>query len=140
MDDITVLGDTNLDYFRWLQPEYGVAKMVDRVKEDIETLGFGQIIQGVTRTWPGQPDSLIDQCWMNSLGRIIYYRNIERAFSDHNLIIVSFRTKRRIEDKHEVVKREMKIFYTKIYREEIAKIDWRDLYQSGDLDEIYHIF
>ena len=61
------------------------------------------------------------QCWMNNPGRVIYYRNIERAFSYHNLIIVSFRTKGRIEDKHEVVKRERRKFDTKRYREEIAK-------------------
>ena len=52
--DVMVLGDLNLDFLKWGLPDGAHHRMVDKVK--FETLGFSQMIQGVTRTWPGQPD------------------------------------------------------------------------------------
>ena len=66
ISDVTVIGDLNLDFQRWGAPSIRVEKMVDKVKTDIETLGFHQIVEEVTRSWPDQPDSLLDHIWMNS--------------------------------------------------------------------------
>ena len=65
--------------------------MIDKVKSEIETLGFNQMIEGVMRTWPGQPNFNIDHCWLNIPWRLISYKNVERAFSDHNLVLVNLR-------------------------------------------------
>ena len=35
--------------------------MVNGVKNEIETLGFCQLIKNFTRSWNMQPDSLVDQ-------------------------------------------------------------------------------
>ena len=138
--DVIVLGDVNLDFFKWGNPDSGHKKMVDKVKEEVETLGFNQIIQGFTRTWPGVPDSLVDHCWMNCQNRLIYHRNIVRTFSDHNLLIVSFRTKTKNLDRHDIIKRERKGMDPIQYKNEIAKIDWTDLYAATDIDIINSIF
>ena len=58
-----IIGDTNLDKEKWNAPEQIHIHMVDLVKEEIKTLNYCQIIEGITRSWPGQESSLIDQCW-----------------------------------------------------------------------------
>ena len=104
--DVTVIGDTNLDFLRWGNPAQRQVKMVDKVKEEIEILGFHQMVSGVTRVWKDQPESLLDQIWMNAPNHLVYYRNVIRAFSDHNMIVMSFKTKETVQDKHEMVSRD----------------------------------
>ena len=138
--EVIVLGDTNLDYVKWADPDQGHFNMVNRVKEEIETLGFQQVIQGITRSWPGQPYSLVDQCWMNEPSRLIYTRNLVRTFSDHNLIVVCFRTRSRIEDRHEYIKRQRNKMDPEHYKREIAEIDWTELFESNDVEVVNSIF
>ena len=49
--EVIVVGDTNLDFMRWGSPSSKVEKMVEKTKVEIETLGFHQMIAGVTRSW-----------------------------------------------------------------------------------------
>ena len=42
--DVIVIGDTNLDHNKWQQPENHLRIMVDMTKQDIETLGFAQLV------------------------------------------------------------------------------------------------
>ena len=114
--------------------------MVDNVKEDIKILGFQQMVSGTTRTWKDAPDSLLDHIWMNRAARLIFYRNIVRTFSDHNLILMSYRTKDRITDKHDIVCRDRRNFKVTDYQEQIGLIDWSRLYSSDNVDEINNIF
>ena len=139
-NEVIVLGDTNLDYLRWDNPEKSKIKMVDEVKDNIETLGFHQLIQGYTRCWNMQPDSLIDQCWSNVPQKLVYHRNVVRSVSDHNLIVVSFRTKEKIENRHDIVKRLRKGMDAVAYKSDIAGIDWTELYNSNNVDIINNIF
>ena len=67
-NDVIVLGDVNLDYVKWSQPEAAQTRMVDKIKNEVETLGFHQMVEKITRSWKGVPDSLIDHCWMNYPG------------------------------------------------------------------------
>ena len=67
----TLIGDTNLDYLRWETPETSHQKMVATTKDEMETMGFTQAIKGHTRSWRGQNDSLVDQCWLNFPDRLI---------------------------------------------------------------------
>ena len=139
-NDVIVIGDTNLDYLRWTQPSQKHERMVQEMKDEIETLGFHQMIQGMTRAWSGQEDSLIDQCWMNSPGRLIYSKNVVRSFSDHNLIMVSFRTKNKLENRHEILKRERKNFDKIKYKNDIQSIDWSGFYESENIDYLNSFF
>ena len=134
------MGDTNLDYLRWNQPERHLVKMVDKTKEEIETRGFHQMIGGVTRTWPGQLDSNLDQCWMNAPQKLIYFRNLVRLSSDHNLILISLRTKNRLADRHEMVRRNRNEYDASKYREDMARIDWSEYYELNSIDLISDFF
>ena len=62
-----------------------------------------------------------------------------RTFSDHNLLVASFRTKNRIVDKHEIIMRERKNLDLLSYRAEMEKLDWTALYDSDNVDKINNI-
>ena len=72
--DVLVIGDFNLDYERWAIPDNCHKKMVDKVKHDIETSGFQQLVHEITRTWPGQPDSIWTMCGSTTLRKLSKYR------------------------------------------------------------------
>ena len=132
--DTMVFGDTNIDYCRWASLDPKHSRMVEKMKEEIKTIGFHQMVTEVTRSWSGQPDSLIDQCWVNAPQRIIVVKNLVRSFSDHNLVLVSFRTKNKIENKHKFHRRERRNFDGDQYRRDIGNIDWKPFFDSEDLD------
>ena len=135
-----LIGDTNLDYYRWDNPDACHTKMVQRTKDVLEAAGHVQIIRGVTRCWPGQADSLVDQCWVNRPNRIISHQNQVRSSSDHNNISVLVRTKDRMTDSQEILKRSWKDFSPELFRQEISKLDWSSFYQTENLDLMNTIF
>ena len=135
--EVVVVGDVNLDYLRWETPDRAKVKMVDLVKEEIETLGFYQLVEGMTRCWNAQPDSLIDHCWSNVPQKLVYHKNVVRAFSDHNLIVENFRTKDRLENRHDIVKRLRKNMDISIYKSNIAQIDWTEVYESTVMNSTF---
>ena len=135
-----LIGDTNMDYVRWQNPDSAHLRMVQRTKEEMEPLGFVQIISGVTRTWRGQTDSLIDQCWLNRPQRLISQHNELRGSSDHNMISVIMRTKDKIHSPQVIRKRLWKFFSLTSYREEVKQIDWSPLTQSTDVNFMNNYF
>ena len=135
-----LIGDTNLDFARWQNPEESHKKMVDRMKEVMETEGFIQVIKGITRMWPGQVDSLVDQCWLNMPQRLFSHTNETRGSSDHNFISVLLRTKERNLPAQEMRKRQWSLFNPATYREKISRIDWTSFYSSQNLDILNTIF
>ena len=87
----------HLDHQRWLTPDYRVQKMVQIMKDEIETSGFCQLLRTIKKAWPGQPSSTVDHIWTNSPGNVMSTYNKVRASSDHNHIGTILRTKVRIE-------------------------------------------
>ena len=73
-----MIGDINMDCLRWQAPEHRVQKMVQSTKDEVKTMGFYQIIKGITRAWPGQSSALGDQICTNSPGNIISTNNTVR--------------------------------------------------------------
>ena len=96
--------------------------------------GFYQMVRGKTRSWPGVPDSLIDQCWMNCPTRLVYLKNLERSYSDHNLLLLSIRMKESIEDRHDTVSRDRSNWDPVEYNRLVGQIDWSPMLQSIDID------
>ena len=137
---MTIIGDLNLDYARWGNPESRNERMIEKVKLEVETLDFHQIVEKMTRSWNKQVDSTIDHIWMNNLNRLIYYRNIVRTYSDHNILLMSFRTKDREPDRHEIVTRDRKGLNLTEYTARIANIDWGDFLEIQDIDKLNSIF
>ena len=140
MGDVIVTGDVNIDYAKWGTPDYRVEKLVEKVKTDIETLGFHQMVEGQTRSWNNQVDSLLDHIWMNTPNRMIYYRNIVRTYSDHNLLVMSFRTKDRTPDRHEIVQRNRKSYKSDDYSKKISEINWENFFEIHDTEELNSMF
>ena len=138
--DVALLGDLNLDHLTWDQPDHSHTRMIDKIKTDIETLGFNQMVEGVTRTWPGQPDTNLDHCWLNTPWRLIAYRNTERAFSDHNLIWVNLHMKYKVTNSHEFTRRDRTEINVNEYKNRIAQIDWTDFDNCENLEVLNDIF
>ena len=104
------------------------------VKNEMETLGYCQVIKGITRSWENQADSLVDQSWTNSQGSIISHFNEVRSFSDHNVIGVVIRSKDRVENGHEVERRSWKKLDIEMFKEKIGKINWDEYYRETDVN------
>ena len=135
-----LIGDTNLDYCKWDTPEPRVLNMVNDVKTEIETTGFVQLIGSVTRSWPGQPDTLIDQIWVNNPGSVLTTSNEVRGPWDHNLVGAVVRTKNREEQEHEVQKRNRKNFNLESYLRKMKNIDWTDFLKCKDVNILNDMF
>ena len=132
--DVAVIGDINLDFLRWTQPDDANVSLVDRVKDVIETLGFYQQVTTFTRTWNHQPDSCLDHLWMNNPGRLLFVQNIPRSFSDHNLIYCAIKTRDRQEDIQEIKMRDRSSMDTENYKNRVADIDWDPLLNLNNLE------
>ena len=104
-----LIGDLNLDHLRWSHPETYLEKMVEEVKDHIETSGFLQIVQGYTRTWRSQADSCLDHVWTNCPDRTVNTINEKRSSSDHNVIGVTVSGKQLRIKENNIVKRVWKI-------------------------------
>ena len=135
-----LIGDTNLDHIRWEDPDPAHIKMVDRTKYVIELAGFTQILCGITRTWRGQTDSLLDQCWVNNPQRIISHSNEKCGSSDHNFISVIIRTNDTFPAGQEMCKRVWKNFDPKVFRHQVSLIDWKDFYGTKNVELKNSIF
>ena len=110
--------------------------MVDRVKSEMETCGFFQIIKGFTRTWPHQRDTAVDHCWSNSEDRVINHSNVVRAGSDHNVIAIRVRMKDRVLTRRVIEKRVRKNLDLDQLKRHMSEVDWTDLLESNNIDVI----
>ena len=128
------LGDMNLDFSRWNDPDPVLASMTLRTKQVIENKGSKQIITEVTRSWNQQRDSLLDHIWLNCYDRLINHSNSVRSVSDHNVIecrISQSDTKNVV---HNVVKRSWKKVNLVQYKQLLSSVDWRPLYLITNVD------
>ena len=108
--------------------------MVEETKQDIETLGFHQLISDVTRSWRGQKDSNLDQVWTNVPEVALSTYNKSRGSSDHYVVGVIIRTKGSEGNHQEYLSRKISGFKLEVYREKLSNIHWEELYQINNLD------
>ena len=108
--DVIVMGDLNIDFAKWNNNDNSNWRLIQIMKDEIETMGFSQQIETETRSWKGQSSSILDHIWSNSPGRLIFSKNVKRSFSDHNLLWTQFRTKEKVKIKHNFWKREGNIW------------------------------
>ena len=135
--DVFVIGDTNIDLEKWNNPDQAVAPLVEILKTDIQTLGFSQIVEGITRSWPYTEDSAIDQVWTNSVNRVLQWSNLTRGVADHNLIVLIIRLRGHNIRPTEIVKRCWSKVNQEDYRDEVSKIDWSQIYKIKNPDLAY---
>ena len=88
-----VLGDMNLDFLRWQDPDQYQVNMVELVQQKIETIGFTQLVTEHTRSWRDQTDSLLDHIWVNCPSKVVNVVNKINGASDHILVEITVATK-----------------------------------------------
>ena len=54
--DCIIIGDINLDLLKWDNPDQMNITMVETTKTEIQSLGFVQMVEGITRSWKGKCD------------------------------------------------------------------------------------
>ena len=72
--------------------------------------------------------------------RIICWENTPRGKSDHNFISVTLRTKDKIINSQEVIKRHWKSFTPESFRDKIGTLDWKDFYKCDNIDLLNSMF
>ena len=109
-NDTYVVGDTNLDFHRWDTPSQVCSQMVEDTKNEVETIGFHQLINETTSSWRGQRDSCLDQVWTNVPETSISTFVHTRGSSDHCVVGVNIRVKGVEGEKLEYLYRKRKNF------------------------------
>ena len=137
--EVIVIGDTNLDEVKWAVPDPINVDMVNIIKSRIETLGYQQLIRGVTRSWPNQNDSLIDKIWVNCPDKIATTENIVNGTTDHNIVEVIIKIRGKICTPVEVQKRSLKNWNLERYKARIKNIDWTLLYRQTNISIAYNV-
>ena len=129
-----VIGDLNLDHLRWVNPESHLERMVEDIKEFIETSGFQQLISNYTRSWNMQADSCLDHTWSNCQLRTISTFNEDRASSNHNVIGIDISLKDIKVGGHNIIKRMWKDFDAKKFVENLKLLDWSSILLEDNVD------
>ena len=136
-DSCTIIGDTNLDFLNWNTPDHNHTPMVERSKDVLENGDFTQLVNGFTRSWPNTADSLIDQCWLNTLERILSCSNLIRAQGDHNLIQARIRLKGKDAKRLDTNRRNYKTFTPVQYRNHLSSVNWEEIYSLTSTVLVY---
>ena len=132
--DAFIVGDINLDFLTWDNPEQNIKTMVEDTKIGIEAQGFKQVVRGHTRCWKGQKDSLLDQVWTNAPYRILNVINVVRAAADHNISGVTLRVKGTIYSNTEFVTRNWKKVNVELLNRRLGEVDWDQLYSQENIN------
>ena len=139
-NDCIVMGDLNIDYRQWNKLT-GLHKNLGKiVDEELITLGFAQLISKSTRFWPNTTDSILDHVWTNCSTRIVGTENKVRGPSDHNVIDVKVRVKKMIKTESAIRKRVMTNFNADKLREELNKVDWKQMERMADVDTMEEFY
>ena len=128
-----LLGDLNLDFFRWQNQVQHHIRMTEMIQDEIETIGFVQLLNSHTRTGVNQADSLIDHVWTNKSDRILRYFNEIRGDSDHNLIGVEISKKDIKLGGFTVRKRSWNKFNKERFIKTVRDMDWTDVLEDFNI-------
>ena len=115
-------------------------RMVNITRTEIETIGFCQLVKGITRTWAQQTDSMLDLCWTNQPRRVSSCTNQVRAAGDHNMVLVNVNVKKMVESQQEFSMRNHNKINIKRFCEKLGEIDWGVMYESKSVDTAYFYF
>ena len=114
--------------------------MTDLVKDGPESEGACQLVNGATKFWPNQRNSLIYQVWANCPQKIITVNKVSHGTTDHNIVELVVKVKGKIGSPQVIRKRSMKNWDSNLFKARVADIDWQSLYSSVDVNLSYGIF
>ena len=129
-----VIGDINLDYIKWNEPEHHLEKMVEETQRSIETEGFVQLVSKITRTWKNQTDSTLDHIWTNCNRKTIKYFNEVRGVSDHNVIGIHVALKDLKSCGQNIRRRKWNKFDKAKCLDKLKNVNWEELYRISSPD------
>ena len=119
-----VVGDINL---KWSTPDMGHKKMVDEIKDYIETSGFQQLVKEYTRSWRSQADSLLDYVWSNCAEKVVKVVNDSWGASNHNVVGIELKLKGELSAGNSIVKRMWKEFDMKGCMKMFSDSNWQEI-------------
>ena len=133
-----VTGDMNIDYIQWDNLEYEHHDMVEAIRDNIETLGFAQLVKGPTRFWVNSRPSLIDHAWTNDTEAVTSCRNIFRPVADHNAVETIIKLKGKNKSKTEILKRKWTKLDIETFKLELNLVNWDQIYEIENVDLAYN--
>ena len=140
--EIHVQGDFNLNFLHFnnldslpkSSQSSRLHSLIKLFKERIIPHGFCQLIEGVTRVWPGAEATLIDHHWTNHHEKVSHAHAYYQGASDHKMIYIIRRTKKVISKPKIIKKRSFKNFNPQAFVEAVMKISWLDVYLCDNVD------
>ena len=137
--EVLVMGDMNLDFLKWSNPNLAANDTTVRLKPLIEELftriiphGVTQLVKEGTRVWPGQSSSGLDHVYSNKPEKISEICSEFSGGSDHKLLKFTRFSKSMSRSVKYVRKRMFKNFNASKFIAAVREISWLDLYLCED--------
>ena len=140
--EIHVQGDMNLNFLDFNNTDSlpssnqssKLKSLIAALKDCILPHGFCQLVQGVTRTWPGAESTLLDHHWTNQPGEVSNVHAYFQGASDHKMIFGIRRTRKAISKPKIIRRRSFKDFNPELFRAAVSNISWLEVYLCDDPD------
>ena len=134
--EIHVQGDFNLNFLDFSNQDhvsntsqsFRLRSLLCSLKDKIIPHGFCQLVQGVTRIWPGAESTLLDHHWTNHPEKVSFVHEYFQGASDHKMICITRTTKKVISKARIIKKTTFKNFDPEIFIEAVSKPSWLDVY------------
>ena len=132
------VGDLNLDFLRWDDPDQGQRSMIEETRDVIETKGFCQLVKGPTHSWRNTRPLLIDHAWTNNPNMIIQCKNVDRPVANHSLIETKIRLKGNPKLSQEHLCRKFRNADMKTFVNKIEANNWDEIYELNEVNLAYN--
>ena len=145
--EIHVQGDFNLNFLNFSNLEtlpnssqsVRLQSLINSFKTRIIPHGFCQLVEGVTRMWPGTESTLLDHHWTNHPEKVSNVHAFYQGASDHKMILAIRKTKKVVTKPRILKKRSFKNFNPQSFIQAVMKISWLDVYLCEDVDQAVHL-
>ena len=141
-NEVHIAGDMNLDYLkgRWLESSYPLVTLGRMVSECCNSNNFVQMVNEITRIQYNSirketSVSCIDHLYCNAKYRISPVKVLPFGGSDHDAIVYTRFSKEPKPPSRTVRKRSYKNFIVADFVNDVASLDFTDVYCAIDVDE-----
>ena len=141
-NEVHIAGDMNLDSLggRWLEPGYSLVTLGRMVEECCSSNNFTQMVDKVTRVQYNSirketAASCIDHVYCNAKHRISAVKVVTFGASDHDAVAYTRYSKEPAPPARTIRKRSYRNFNEANFVEDVARIDFTDVYCTRDVDD-----
>ena len=146
-NEVHVSGDINIDVFqgKWLRLDYPLLPLSKMIKNFCHLNNFYQLVEGITRAQYNSVNqttdiSCIDHVYTNARFRCSNPTILSFGDSDHDLIKYTRYSKIPFGPTRTMLTRSYKNFKKDAFLEEVASVDWYDVYSCSDVDMAVETF